>query len=105
MLRQQRQELVREKLGAAHVDEHDVRLDLAEVDLDARDLPEQRTQLARPPVVVRKPVDERVERDDPRGREDAGLVHARPAADGLLVRELDPYAPGEVVPIGAHTPC
>ena len=36
-------------------------------------------ELARPPVVVGEPVDERVERDECRRRRDPGLVHARPA--------------------------
>ena len=59
-------------------------------DLDARDLVEQRAELACPPVIVGEPLDERVERDERRGRRDARLVHARPAEPAQrLVRELD----------------
>ena len=74
----------------ADVDEHDVRLDLGRLDLEARDLLEQRAELARAPVVVGEPFDLRVERDERRSRRDARLVHARAAEPAQrLVRELD----------------
>ena len=89
-LGEQPDEIVGIELRAADVDEHDVRLDLGRLDLETRDLLEQRAELARPPVVVGEPVDERVERDERRGGRDARLVHARPAEPAQrLVRQLD----------------
>ena len=102
----QPQELVRVEPRAADVDEHDVRLDLGRLDLEARDLAEQRAELARPPVVVGEPLDERVECDERRGGRDARLVHARPAepAQRACASSITCVRPARIAPIGAQSP-
>src|SRR5881396_2333238 len=87
-----RHELARRRLAlpdasrTRHAEDDDVGLDGSRVDGDPRQLRDARGKPAGVGVVLRQPVHHSLERDDPRGGEDARLPH--PAADHLA------HAPG-----------
>src|SRR5439155_1663749 len=82
-----RHELARRRLAlpdasrTRHAEDDDVGLDGSRVDGDPRQLRDARGKPAGVGVVLRQPVHHSLERDDPRGGEDARLPH--PAADHL----------------------
>ena len=104
LLRQQVRALVDRQPERSGIEQHEVRLDLLEVDRQARG----RERLGEPPrarVVVREPLDVVVERVDPGRRDDPRLAH-RAAEEVLAPRALamSSREPARSAPSGQPSP-